>query len=44
MSPPASNLLLPLREGPASSTSLVRALQLPPPTLNRALQNLQRSG
>lgn len=44
MSPPASNLLLPLREGPASSTSLVRALQLPRPTLNRALQNLQRSG
>lgn len=42
--PPDSNLLHPLRAGPASSTSLLRALQLPQPTLARALQDLQRAG
>lgn len=42
--PPDSNLLHPLRAGPASSTSLLRALQLPRPTLARALQHLQREG
>lgn len=42
--PSDSNVLHPLRAGPASSTSLLRALQLPRPTLTRALQNLQREG
>lgn len=42
--PSDSNVLHPLREGPASSTSLLRALQLPRPALARALQSLQREG
>lgn len=42
--PPDSSLLHPLRAGPASGTSLLRALQLPRPALTRALRDLQREG
>ncbi len=42
--PPASNLLHPLREGPTSSTGLLKALQLPGATVARALDHLQREG
>jgi hypothetical protein len=42
--PPAANVLHPLRAGPASGTALLRALQLPRPTLSRVLHELQREG
>ena len=42
--PSASNVLHPLREGPASGTALLKALQLPRPTLTRALHELKREG
>lgn len=42
--PSDSHVLHPLRDGPASSTSLLRALQLPRPALTRALKDLQRDG
>lgn len=41
---PASNVMDPLRDGPTSSTTLIRALQLSQPTLSRALTALQREG
>jgi predicted transcriptional regulator len=41
---PAANVMDPLRAGPTSSTSLIKALQLPQPTLSRALSALQREG
>jgi hypothetical protein len=40
----ASSLLHPLKSGPTSETALLRTLQLARPTLNRALQDLQREG
>lgn len=41
---PASNVMDPLRDGPTSSTTLIKALQLSQPTLSRALTTLQREG
>lgn len=42
--PSDSTVLHPLRDGPASGTSLLRALQLPRPAFTRALKDLQRDG
>lgn len=42
--PPASNVLAPLRSGPASSAALLEALQLPRPALCRVLRDLRRQG
>lgn len=41
---PVPPVLDPLREGPSSSTTLVKALQLPQPSVSRALTVLQREG
>lgn len=41
---PVPPVLDPLREGPSSSTTLVKALQLPQPSVSRALTALQREG
>lgn len=41
---PASSVLEPLRDGPASSTTLVKALSVPQPAVSRALTALQREG